>query len=326
MNRKVFAKTHCLHKCVLPAAAALVLAMCACESPQVSGEKQARARENEVRSMTDQVRLAAIAVEPKESVAVQAMAISKLTNQQFLVEIAESPTAINKSRMCAVRAINNQAVLVRIATNDKYPPVRREAILRLTDEQTLANIAIKDSGMIFVPTQGGSGRRFRPLACDAADRLKDQALLARVAIECPRKDTIEIVQTRLPSAPLESGGEEAYANAMDYRPPGAPPAPSGLGGYIDAIRDSSDTSTITTPDGRTLSNPPQYKPRRYTPRYSTEKHVLSSFDVNQKAISKLTDPNLLAKVKAESKEPSVQAAAGRRLAELPTPPENKQSK
>jgi hypothetical protein len=225
--------------------------------------------------MTNQTQLAAIAVD--ENDVAHTIAIVKLTDQHLLAEIAESPRSGNRSRAAAVSRIDDQAVLAHVATHDDDSYVRRRAIQRLNDQPTLAEIAIHEDGIFNV---SGSGKSVpHNLACDAVARLNDQALLARVAIEAPRKNAKQWVNMASRS--------------------------SGLGGQMDAIMASGASVRIIGPDGRMITNEPQWV-----------EQTVSGFAANEAAIVKLTDLTLLAKVKSESKEPSVRDCVDRRLAEL----------
>ena len=256
--------------CLALALVALQLTICGCQVIKVQ----------EVRLMSDQAKLAAVVVNPEYDYPSVNIAIRKLSDQKLLAEIAENQSAYEHYRCRVIEKLNDQIVLARIATNDPKPEIRREAILRLTDQQALADIAINDNGVSRLSSLDNGGN----LATAAVFRLNDQALLARVAIEAPMKEALEFVN-------ISSG-----------------PRRSGLGGEVDAMLATGSDVTILAPDGRTITNNPQYE---YRPK--------PGFAANENAIAKLTDRSLLAKVQAEAKEPIVRAAAGRRLAELEAP-------
>jgi hypothetical protein len=233
-----------------------------------------------VLSMTDQSQLAAIAMDANNKA--HYAAITRLTDQHLLAQVAESPLSPNMSRIRAVEKIDDQAVLARVATSDSYSLVRQRAIERLTDQQTLADIAIRESGIVNVSNGSNSGPGYdspRNLACDAVSRLTNQTLLARVAIETPRKDAKQWVR--------------------------ATSSLTGLGGQMDAIMAGSGSAAIVTADGRVISNEPQWK-----------NIVVSGFAANEAAVAKLTDAALLRKVMTECADPSVRACAERRLSQL----------
>jgi TPR repeat protein len=227
--------------------------------------------------------------------------VDKITDQKQLAQLAEEPPVsknydpYNDRRKLAVEKITDQSVLIRVATHDIQPLVRVAAIKRLTDQPTLAEIAIRhtEGGYAGYYDYWDCPGPYRNVSWYAVCSLHDQALLAKVAIEAPGQGATTRVLV-LPG----SSGSEGYA---------------GLGGQVwamtAAVAQSGGTYSIITPDGRTVTN------ETYSPHL--EEMFTGGYIANREAIERLFDRSLLAKVEAESKVAIIRDYVTQRLLELP---------
>ena len=211
--------------------------------------------------------------------------IRSMTDPAKLAAIAMDPKEVESFRTLAIEKITDQKVLAEIAESPNMTRLMRaDAVRKLDDQAVLARVATssdKDS-WVWVQTE-------------AVQRLTDEQALADIATS-ERGDVAFAAVSRLWDQPslarvaIEAPSKEGKET---YEAPSTP--------VFKTYSDGQWRSTTII-----MSNKTEVRVRDW-----------HGFKVNERAVAKLTGRTLLARVKAESKEPGVRASVDRRLAELP---------
>jgi alkylhydroperoxidase family enzyme len=147
-----------------------------------------------VSNLTDQTKLAKIAMSNKEPLSVKLAASKKLNDQALLTKVA-TENEHWEVREAVVSKLNDQILLTKVATEDEHWEVRKAAVLKLTDQAVLTKVATEDEHWevrkAAVPkltdqailTKVATEDEHREVRRMAVPKLTDQAVLTKVATE-----------------------------------------------------------------------------------------------------------------------------------------------
>lgn len=174
-------------------------------SSPAHGDKD-EARAAAVRNMTDQELLSEIAVNDTSPL-VRATAVKRLTDQFSLVKIAqEDESKDGLVREAAIGRITDQDVLAAIAAGDDrygkglnptvFTRLRTVAAGRLVNQAVLSQVALEDAPA-DTTTDNSIRTNARSLRMTAIERMTDQTLLAKVALEGMASDARKAAAQKL---------------------------------------------------------------------------------------------------------------------------------
>ncbi len=210
-------------------------------------------------------------------------AVSQITDQANLAKIAQMNTDADMRRI-AIARLTDQDVLAQIAQEDEDWDARKGAVSRLTDQSLLAQVALKAMD--------------EDIRLDAIDKLTDQTSLAQVALADLNWSVSEVVSERIRQSHQDDLARLRARHAADRQM---------------LLRDSHHGSQNVAV-ARILHTKQTELEHALAAHYDNVERVLTKHEERiqrslRRLVDRLTDPDLLAQVAQQAKDPFVRRLA-----------------